>query len=99
VRQFWLILLQRVGLPTLVPQPSESSFNEWWRHASNSVTAAVQTGLDFLIILGVTIWRHRNDCVFNGKSPHLPSALVMVADCWSWSMAGARGISQLIGHS
>ena len=99
-RQFWFILLQRVGLATLAPQPSTSSFDEWWRQVSSSVSSTIQKGLNSLIILGAwTIWRHRNECVFNGKSPHLPTALVMVGDdLWRWNVAGARGLALLTAH-
>jgi hypothetical protein len=36
-RQFWFILLQRVGLAALAPLPAVASFDEWWRQASDSV--------------------------------------------------------------
>jgi hypothetical protein len=37
--------------------------------------------------------------VFNGKSPHLPTTLVMAGeDIWSKSLARAGGLAQLIGH-
>ena len=51
-------------------------------------------GLNSLIILGAwTIWRHRNDCVFNGASPRVDTALILAKeDAQLWSMAGARGL-------
>jgi hypothetical protein len=43
--------------------------------------------------------RHRNECVFNGKSPHQASALVMAGeDSLRWGLAGARGLAQLANH-
>jgi hypothetical protein len=36
--------------------------------------------------------------VFNGKSPHLPTALAMAGeDLWYLSTTGARGLSLLTG--
>jgi hypothetical protein len=35
-RHFWFILLQRMGLAALAPQPVASSFDDWWRLASNA---------------------------------------------------------------
>jgi hypothetical protein len=41
----------------------------------------VKKGLNSLIILDACmLWQHRSDCVFNGVSPHLSAALVMVAE-------------------
>jgi hypothetical protein len=95
--QFWFFMLQRVGLAALAPQPSETSFDEWWRHASDSTNGPVKEGLNSLIVLGArTIWQHRNKCVFNGKSLHLASALSMAGEeSLFWGLAGARGLAQL----
>jgi hypothetical protein len=83
-----------MGLAALAPQPVASSFDDWWRLASNVVNGDLQKGLNSLIILGAwTLWRHRNDCVFNGKSPQLLVTLTMAGhDLWCWSMAGAKGL-------
>jgi hypothetical protein len=86
-----------MGLAALAPHPVASSFDDWWRLASNVVNGDLQKGLNSLIILGAwTLWRHRNDCVFNGKSPQLSVALTMAGhDLWCWSMAGAKGLPLL----
>lgn len=67
---------------------------------ANSVGTTARKGLNSLIILGAwTLWRHRNDCVFNGASPSLATALVMAGDdTQMWNMAGAKGFSLLTGH-
>lgn len=63
-------LLRFVGLEGLAPQPTETSFDDWWEMAEMRVNGDTRAGLNLLIILGPwTIWRHRNDCVFNGLSP------------------------------
>jgi hypothetical protein len=54
-------------------------------------------GLNSLVILGAwSIWRHRNDCVFNGATPNVNTVLALAREeaHW-WSMAGAKGISLL----
>jgi hypothetical protein len=89
--QFWFFLLQRVGLAILAPQPAEASFDDWWRSAINLVPNTLKNGLNSLIILEAwTVWKHRNDCVFNGKSPSLSTALIMAGDelCF-WNLAKA----------
>lgn len=69
-RQFWFQLLHYVGLAVLAPQPTESSFDDWWKRVEDLVDKEIRKGLNSLIMQGSwTIWRHRNDCVFNGATP------------------------------
>ncbi|GJN14583.1 hypothetical protein PR202_gb01427 [Eleusine coracana subsp. coracana] len=91
-RQFWFTFLQRVGLGFFAPQPSNISFEDWWRWASSSANNTLKNSLDSLIILGAwSLWRHRNDCVFNDTSRNLATALTMAGDEGKlWSMAGQR---------
>jgi hypothetical protein len=51
-----------------------------------------------LLILGAwTLWRHRNNCAFNGVPPRVSTAMSMVRDeAWAWCMAGAKGLSLLV---
>jgi hypothetical protein len=82
-----------------------SSFSEWdCLHSLpslvkflKSVNTAHRKGLNSLIILGAwTKWKHRNDCVFNVKAPHLPTALGMAGDeLCHWSMTGSKGLTML----
>jgi hypothetical protein len=68
-REFWFLLLQRVGLGVLAPQPSDPSFQDWWHRASSRARSSDRKGLNSLIIHGAwTLWRHCNDSVFNGAS-------------------------------
>ncbi|GJN04371.1 hypothetical protein PR202_ga21915 [Eleusine coracana subsp. coracana] len=58
-------------------------------------------GKDSIIILGAwTLWRHRNDCVFNGTSPNIATTLIMAGDekCML-SLAGAKALTALPIHS
>nr|TKW00080.1 hypothetical protein SEVIR_8G085700v2 [Setaria viridis] len=82
------------SLSALAPQPTDISLNDWWARAENDVDSDVRKGFNSLIILGAwTIWRHCNDCVFNGASPRVATALILVKeDAQLWSMAGAKGL-------
>jgi hypothetical protein len=45
------------------------------------------------------LWRHRNECVFNGASPRLSAALAVVGEeAVMWSMAGDKELALLTGH-
>jgi uncharacterized damage-inducible protein DinB len=63
-REFWFRFLSQVGLQTLSPQPSDTSFYDWWEKASNDKTGELLQGLNSLTILGAwTIWTQRNKCL------------------------------------
>jgi len=64
------------------------------------VDSEVRKGLNSIIILGAwTIWRHRNDCVFNGASPRLGTALVLAKEeALLWSLARAKGLPHQISE-
>jgi hypothetical protein len=99
-RQFWFLLLQKLGLPTLSPGNDESNFDEWWSKAAGMVHGDFKAGSNSLMVLGAwCIWRHRNDCVFNGVQPSISKALILVEDDFRlWCMAGAKGFSLLSAY-
>lgn len=99
-RQFWHVLLQRVGLAALSPQNSDGVFDEWWCKIESMVANLIQKGLNSLVALGAwTLWQHRNDCVFSGTSPSIAAALTLAGEeAWLWSKAGAAALAQLTGN-
>jgi hypothetical protein len=96
-REFGFHFLSQVGLQTLSPQPSDTSFFDWWEKASKDRNGELRQGLNSLTILGAwTIWTQRNKCVFDGAVPDMARALTMASEERKlWSIAGARGISFL----
>lgn len=96
-RQFWFFFVSRIGLAVLAPQLGEISFLDWWRKASSSLPLLMQKGLNSIVILGAwTLWRHRNDCLFDGNPPRLAAALSMAgSDLWFQGRAGAKDIQLL----
>jgi hypothetical protein len=96
-RQFWYFLLSRSGLPNLSPDNVICSLDDWWSRAVEKIPRDLQSGFNSLVILGAwSLWRHRNDCVFNGRSPSLASALTLAGDeLRMWCSAGAKGLNLL----
>jgi hypothetical protein len=96
-REFWFILLRRVGLGAFAPQAEETSFQEWWWRVLSFVSNSYKKGINSLIILGAwMLWRHRNDCVFNGATPRLATALVMAGEqIVACNMAGTKGLAMI----
>ncbi|GJM95471.1 hypothetical protein PR202_ga12209 [Eleusine coracana subsp. coracana] len=94
-RQFWHILLRQAGLELLSPQPSDTSFEEWWNYSAGRVHGEARKKFNTTIILRAWIlWRHRNDCVFNGREPNLAVALILAGNERSWwSLAGAGALA------
>jgi hypothetical protein len=57
----------------------------------------LQSDFNSIVILGAwSLWRHRNDCVFNGRSPSLASTLTLAGDeLRRWCSAWAKGLNLL----
>jgi len=60
-----------------------------------AVQSDLRRGVNSLVILGAwSIWRHRNDCVFENVTPNVNSALHLAKEeAGRWSAVGAKGIS------
>jgi hypothetical protein len=57
-----------------------------------------KSGLNSLIILVAwELWKHRNDCVFEGERPSVEVVLQKIANESSlWCMAGASALQELL---
>jgi hypothetical protein len=95
-RQFWYTL-HSFGLSQLVPTANDSPFAAWWERVAAALSGDVQKGLNSLIILGAWyIWKHRNNCLFDGASPRVVSILSMARDeAQLWTLAGGKGHASL----
>jgi hypothetical protein len=75
-----------------VPQVHNVNFYSWWQQASDSLHTIVQRGFESLAVLGAwTIWKSRNDIVFNGIAPRVDRALLLAREeADLWILAGAK---------
>jgi hypothetical protein len=49
-----------------------------------------------MVLIPWCIWRHRNDCVFNGAQPSVARVLASAGDEFNmWCFAGAEGLTLL----
>jgi len=55
-RQFWYHFLRQVGLHSLSPQPSDTSFESWWEQAIGATSGLIRVslGTSILVHLGRT---------------------------------------------
>ena len=97
-RQVWFLLFIRFGLPDGSPQPDNVFFSDWWVRTCNMIIKPMKHGFNTLVILGAwLIWKHHNDCVFNGVTPSVHKVLCQDGDeARLWCDVGAKGLLQLI---
>ena len=82
-------------MPNLSPDNASCSLDDWWSRAVEKIPRDLQSGFNSLVILGAwSLWRHRNDCVFNGVRPNISTIMIMSGnEIRTWEMAGAKGLS------
>jgi hypothetical protein len=83
-RQFWFNIFQKRGLAALSSDIEDSNFEAWWSSSDARLNGGIQKGFNSLVILGAwCIWRHRNECVFEGVLPSVARAMSLVEDEYS----------------
>jgi hypothetical protein len=97
-RHFWHDLLACFGMQAAVPQAHNVSFYSWSQQASDRLHTTVQRGFDSLVVLRAwTIWKARNDVVFNGIAPRVDRALLLAQEeADLWILAGAKGLNAVV---
>jgi hypothetical protein len=94
-REFWSLLLRKVGLHSLAPQPTADSFLGWWEEVGGAVYGLTKKGLDSHHLGAWTLWNHRNKCVFDRCSPSVSRSLRAADEERRWEIAGAKGLAHL----
>jgi hypothetical protein len=88
-----------VGLAALSPGFDEINFDSWWSRSAERIHEDARKGFNSLVILGAwSVWRHRNECVFNGSQPSIAKSLTLAGAEYSLlCIAGAKGPSMMSG--
>jgi hypothetical protein len=96
-REFWYLLLQRVGMSALSPGMEDINFVAWWGRSAEVIPKDLRDGFNSLVNIGAwTIWRHCNDCVSNGVQPSIAGLLTSANDEFNmWCFVGAKGLTRL----
>jgi hypothetical protein len=83
----------------MAPQPDVRTFSAWWCWAASSLLKEKMKGFNSLVILVAwTIWKHRNECVFEGFNSSVPSVCQEVgAESELWCLACNTALQKLLG--
>jgi len=79
---------------TAAAPSSEPSLMDWWQKAKHDTPKSLQGALaSTALLIPWMIWKHRNDCVFNGAQPSTSSLAAKIKEEISlWARAGAKGL-------
>ena len=71
---------------------------DWWLRVKQSTPKPMHKGLaTAALLVPWMIWKHRNDCVFEGARPSAPALLDKIkVEATDWAKAGARGLRALL---
>jgi hypothetical protein len=72
-----------------------------WKQANEQISKGVRDGFNTLVVLGAwTLWKVRNDTVFNGISPRVDRAfLIAQEESEFWILDGAKDLGALVASS
>jgi hypothetical protein len=90
------LVLQRLGYSSF-PTQITARFVNWWSRTVRGLPTYEKKVLNSLIILVAwKIWKHTNNCVFNGATPCLADVLRAIANEGAlWCLAGVAKVRDL----
>uniref|UniRef100_A0A453I3R4 Uncharacterized protein n=1 Tax=Aegilops tauschii subsp. strangulata TaxID=200361 RepID=A0A453I3R4_AEGTS len=79
------------------PPDDEPSLLDWWQSARHSTPKPMRKGLGTVTLLVPwMIWKHRNDCIFNGARPSMNTIVAKIKEeAALWANAGALGLKAI----
>ena len=82
-RQVWVVIMGNWGKPHWTPEP-EAELVPWWASLNIEKTKRKETWT-MITLVAWTLWKHRNDIVFNGASPSVNEGLRQIeAEGQNW---------------
>jgi hypothetical protein len=72
----------------------EDTLMDWWVQAKQQTPKLMRKGLASAALLTPwMLWKHRNDCIFQGSQPSVQTLVSMIKDEANlWARAGAKGL-------
>jgi nuclear pore complex protein Nup210 len=66
---------------TCQPPDQHTSLADWWSIAKHATTKQLRKGLaSITLLIPWMLWKHRNECVFNGGQPNIDTLLRQIKD-------------------
>jgi hypothetical protein len=96
-KQVWHEILAWLRL-TCTPPDQEETLFEWWRKAKQGTPKLMRKGLrSITLMIPWMIWKHHNDCVFQGTQPSLSLLISHIKEeAKIWARAGAKGLRVIL---
>ena len=71
---------------------------DWWVQAKQNTPKQLRKGLGSITLLTPwMVWKHRNDCVFEGARPTIHTLVDKIKDeARLWATAGAKGLRVIL---
>jgi hypothetical protein len=83
---------------TAHPPDQEASIMDWWQIAKRNTPKPMRKGLaSAALLIPWMIWKHRNDCIFDGVCPSAQILIARIKDeARLWARAGALGLRAVL---
>jgi hypothetical protein len=96
-QQVWFEVLAWLRA-TCNPPERDDSIHIWWHKARQSSPAPTHKGLaSITLLVPWMLWKHRNDCVFNGARPSINTVINNIKEVAAlWARAGAQGLRVIL---
>jgi hypothetical protein len=90
--QIWHDTLAWLRLSCRIPQDFDESIFSWLAGAKQATPLRKGLGSTTLLLPWM-LWKHRNDCVFEGTRPSITNMMIKIKDEASlWAQAGSIGM-------
>ena len=93
-KQVWHDTLAWLRMTCRIPADDDASLFDWMTAALAQTPRAMRKGLGTMaLLLPWMLWKHRNECVFDGARPSVTRLMSSIKEeAAAWALAGALGL-------